>query len=129
MSLNDNPTATVSSTSPRPEPTALQPSHSHETQDTSFTTLRADQAASAGPSRKKRKDHRGGKKKRNRRQSFAVPASEDGSGMPETSENQLDRDNQSAVRSSFYRIQGRNNSNTSLESEALLDHRYANHMD
>jgi hypothetical protein len=29
-----------------------------------------------------------------------------------------------AARASFYRVKGRNHSNTSIESEALLDHRY-----
>lgn len=67
---------------------------------------------------KKKKTHRGGKKRRNRRHSFV--GSQDMSGtdighersaLPKVPEN-----------GSFYRTQS-NLSNTSLESEALLDHR------
>ena len=102
-----------------PEPTAPQEQDGGPT-----STLRVDTAATGqGPSRKKRKDHRGGKKKRIRRQSFAAP-SDDGSGMPEISHNREDLQTQSAARLSFYRLKGRNISNTSIESETLLDHRY-----
>jgi magnesium transporter len=78
--------------------------------------------------RKKRK-HRGKKSKRNRRQSFAA-TSEASAGppvLPEimTEENGGHRSN-SGLRQPFYRLgqSGGNLSNTSLESEALLDHRY-----
>ncbi|KAK2623945.1 hypothetical protein QTJ16_006579 [Diplocarpon rosae] len=95
----------------RPEPTALQtPRHAPSS---STVTLRPEAST---PIPKKKRNHRGGKKKR-RRQSFAA-STEDGSGMPETSHRV---DSQSAARASFYRVQ--NLSNTSLESEALLDHR------
>lgn len=70
---------------------------------------------------KKKRNHRGGKKKRTRRQSFAASI-EDGSGMPETPQSHVG-DVQNAAKASFYRLQGRNLSNTSLESESLLDHR------
>jgi magnesium transporter len=70
---------------------------------------------------KKKRNHRGGKKKRSRRRSFAASL-EDGSGMPETPQSQA-ANAQNAARLSFYRLQGRNLSNTSLESESLLDHR------
>ncbi|KAH8676408.1 hypothetical protein BGZ60DRAFT_402569 [Tricladium varicosporioides] len=63
---------------------------------------------------KKKRNHRGGKKKRTRKQSFVAGEMN----APSQSESQA-----SAVRTSFYRLQGRNISNTSLESEALLDHR------
>ena len=42
--------------------------------------------------------------------------------MPETPQSRTEHAH-SAARSSFYRLQGRNMSNTSLESEFLLDHR------
>lgn len=70
---------------------------------------------------KKKRNHRGGKKKRARRQSFAASIG-DGSGMPETPQSHVG-DVQNAAKASFYRLQGRNLSNTSLESESLLDHR------
>lgn len=98
----------------RPEPTALQTPKN--VLSNSAATLRPDGSA---PIPKKKRNHRGGKKKR-RRQSFAA-STEDGSGLPETSHR---IGSQSAARESFYRVQGRNTSNTSLESEALLDHRY-----
>jgi magnesium transporter len=73
----------------------------------------------------KKRKHRGGKKRRNRRQSFAATADTMGSGdMTEDHRPSLaDATGQhSRHNSSFYRLHG-NNSNTSLESEALLDHR------
>ncbi|KAK4613824.1 Putative metal ion transporter [Fulvia fulva] len=77
----------------------------------------------------KKKRHRGGRnhKRKNRRQSFAVPS--------EATESVVDGDEQrpslldasranASQQDSFYRLQGgRRGSNTSLESEALLDHR------
>lgn len=100
----------------RPGPFALQnPSNAP---NTSTATLRPD--GSAAP--RKKRNHRGGKKKRNRRQSFAA-STEDGSGIPEILQSRRSGQGQSAARSSFYRLQGQNLSNTSLESEALLDHR------
>ncbi|KAI6717442.1 hypothetical protein JHW43_000098 [Diplocarpon mali] len=95
----------------RPAPTALQtPRHAPSS---STATLRPEAST---PIPKKKRNHRGGKKKR-RRQSFAA-STEDGSGMLGTSHRV---DSESAARASFYRVQ--NLSNTSLESEALLDHR------
>jgi magnesium transporter len=43
--------------------------------------------------------------------------------MPETPQTRPGGHSQSAARASFYGLQGRNLSNTSLESESLLDHR------
>ena len=63
----------------------------------------------------KKRNHRGGKKKRPRKQSFAA-LTEDGHGMPETSQSSRIGQSQSA---SFYRLRGQNLSNTSLESEAF----------
>ncbi|KAI9701764.1 MAG: CorA metal ion transporter [Candelina mexicana] len=81
------------------------------------------QSQPAGGS-KKRKNHRSGRKKRNRRQSFA-PSSENGEGVPIQStrpdDNLRDIQESEAAQPSFY---GRGNlSSTSLDSEALLDHR------
>ncbi|KAK5684236.1 CorA metal ion transporter [Elasticomyces elasticus] len=71
---------------------------------------------------KKKKTHRGGKNKRKtgRRESFA--ASEGGPGMDERP-SLLDAPNPSSSQHGFYRLQTGGRSNTSLESEALLDHR------
>lgn len=64
---------------------------------------------------KKRKGHRGGRKKRQRRKSFAAMDDDDGhtsdSGRPQAS--------------GFYQMPASNISGTSVDSEALLDHRYA----
>lgn len=104
-----SPTSAPQSDQPvRPEPTALQ---------------RGDGSVPIGPpgstnkKPKKRNNHRGGKKKRIRRQSFAQ-LSDDGSRQEGRDNRGLD----SGMRSSFY-MQGRNASNTSIDSEALLDHR------
>ena len=71
----------------------------------------------------KKKKHRGGKKRRNRRQSFAANADlgHDGSDERPTLEDIAGHGN-SRGSTSFYGL-SRNLSNTSLESEALLDHR------
>ena len=103
----------------RPTATVLQ--STAEEQSESTTTLRPTVATSQDPPRKKR-NHRGGKKKRRRRQSFAL-STEDGSEMPHTPHSNRPGASQSAARSSFYRMQAQNLSNTSIESEALLDHR------
>lgn len=103
----------------RPDPTAIQ---TPSGPSGSTSTVRAD--GKTETSRRKR-NHRGGaKKKRNRRPSFAASSDQgDGSGMPETSQSSRAANAQSAARNSFYRQQGRNLSNTSIESETLLDHR------
>ena len=74
---------------------------------------------------KKRRNHRAGKKKKNRRQSF-LPSAED-----EDHASQLDRPSapptSAVARDQFYRLAppgGGNLSETSLASEALLDHRF-----
>ncbi len=103
----------------RPGPTALQTPGGDA--NNSNATLRPDATIQQATSKKKR-NHRGGKKKRARKQSFAA-STEDGSGMPETSNSHRMGHSESAVRNSFYRLQGRNLSSTSIESEALLDHR------
>ncbi len=105
----------------RPEPTALQSGLAGNASSTA--TLRPEGAPGLQAIPKKKRNHRGGKKKRARKQSFA-PSTEDGSEMPETSQSQRGGSSESAARASFYRLHGRNLSNTSIESEALLDHRY-----
>jgi magnesium transporter len=109
----------------RPEPTVVQNPQSNS--NNSNATLRPETAAQAIP--KKKRNHRGGRKKRARKQSFAL-STEDGSvsGMPEPSQSYRNGNSQSAARPSFYRLQGRNISNTSIESEALLDHREQSSM-
>ena len=75
---------------------------------------------------KKKKKKRSNKKRKDRRQSFAAPTDEtDNTEMEGERPSLLDsQDIGSANRDSFYRLgAGRNQSNTSLESEALLDHR------
>ena len=78
---------------------------------------------------KKRRNHRGGKKKKNRRQSFATPSDNPGLGDgARSSHDLLEAPAASAQRPSFYRLgqSGAGNlSDTSLDSSALLDHRYA----
>lgn len=75
---------------------------------------------------KKRRNHRGGKKKKNRRQSF-LPGTQEGSVDPPRSSHGMDEpQNSSAARPPMYRLRqsgGRNLSETSLDSNALLDHR------
>ncbi|RDW85151.1 Cora-domain-containing protein [Coleophoma cylindrospora] len=105
------------STPTRPQPAALQTPQGNA----SSSTLRLE-TTDAQPGTAKKKKKRGGKKRRLRRQSFAA-STEDGSGMPETNQSNMDEAPRSAARESFYRVQGHNLSNTSIESEALLDHR------
>ncbi len=73
----------------------------------------------------KKKKHRAGKKRRNRRQSFAAP-----SDQTDDTDTQAQRPGlrivpeSSASQSAFYRLGAHGGrSNTSLDSEALLDHR------
>ena len=82
----------------------------------------AQPAASSEPVQpKKRKGHRGGKKKKSKRQSFNAPseATEEGQEVQQ----RLEVPQRPSQHAPFYRMQGANRSNTSLESEALLDHR------
>lgn len=60
---------------------------------------------------KKRKGHRGGKKKRSRRKSFAILHEDSHDELGESSGN------------GFYKVAQANLSGTSIDSEALLDHR------
>ena len=76
---------------------------------------------------RKRRNHRAGKKKKNRRQSFAVTGDEgdDGAAM-RSSQDLLEQSRSTGTRPPFYSLgqsSGRNLSETSLDSEMLLDHR------
>ncbi|OCK81214.1 cora-domain-containing protein [Lepidopterella palustris CBS 459.81] len=117
--------------SPREESSTANPAQSLNPGVTYAQVVSSNPPAAAGisqdpsePSQPKKRKHRGGKKRRNRRQSFAAPPEplETGDSVSEGRQNFLDVSNETAARSSFYRLQS-NRSNTSLESEALLDHR------
>jgi magnesium transporter len=83
--------------------------------------------SSSHANKKKKRKHRGGRGKKLRRQSFAAPpniretdaAAQEDPDVLETHPEEL------AARSSFYRLHQGNRSNTSISSEALLDHRLA----
>ena len=90
----------------------------------------------AGPeageaSKSKKKKNRTGKKRRNRRQSFAAPSEDTAGEMTDPMErpNLLNSgvgrtmSEQERERESFYRLGSVAKSSESLESEALLDHR------
>jgi len=81
---------------------------------------------SGASSSKKKKTHRGpGKKRKNRRQSFAAPSEGGDSPSPAAERPGLEDVPEVPHEQSFYRLGNRaTNSNGSLESEALLDHRY-----
>ena len=81
-------------------------------------------ASASEPGKRKRKN-RASKKRRNRRQSFAAPPDTDAGGMAQERSSLIDPTTTSSIaRNSLYRLQEGNRSNTSLESDALLDHRY-----
>ncbi|KAL6714593.1 CorA metal ion transporter [Lecanora helva] len=75
---------------------------------------------------KRRKNHRGGKKRKNRRQSFLPGAEGNDVNNAGRDENEQESHDATASRPPFYRLGqsgGRNLSETSLDSNALLDHR------
>lgn len=92
--------------------------------DVSGATKSQQQVAGSSSAVGKKKKHRGGKKRRNRRQSFAATADmghgDDDEGRPSLED--IAGHGNSRGSTSFYGL-SRNLSNTSLESEALLDHR------
>ena len=78
-----------------------------------------------GTGGKKRRNHRAGKRKKARRQSFLATTEEHGlhSGLPERP---AEPPTSATARPSFYKLAnsgGKNLSGTSISSEALLDHR------
>ncbi|KAI9654016.1 MAG: CorA metal ion transporter [Alyxoria varia] len=87
------------------------------------SSSQAEGSSTQGGQNKKKK-HRAGKKRRNRRQSFATPS--DHGDVPSTGAERpslLDVPEGTVAESQFSRIDGRRDSNTSIGSEALLDHR------
>jgi magnesium transporter len=72
--------------------------------------------SSTGHGPRRRKNHRGGKKKKQRRKSFALPADDIG-------QDSVNEEGLGEAPPGFYTRPGRNLSATSIESEALLDHR------
>ena len=94
---------------------------------TSTTDVRASAEGDQNAGTKKRRGHRGGKKKKARRQSFALGNEQDGAPNPDRSAHDSHAASTSGTpRPSFYRLgqSGRNLSSASLDSQALLDHRY-----
>ena len=92
----------------------------------STTDVLAAAQMDSGAAGKRRKNHRGGKKKKNRRQSF-LPGTEEGGGeSAQSNRNSEEPQNSNVARPPFYRLGqsgGRNLSEVSLDSNALLDHR------
>jgi magnesium transporter len=87
----------------------------------SGTALLPDSVAPPGRLRKKR-NHRGSRSKRARRQSFAA-VSDDRPGVPENTQTQGGMNIPPTTPSSFYRLQRNGSSSGSFESQELLDHR------
>lgn len=83
-------------------------------------------APSAQAARRKRRTHSGGKKRKARRKSFVASGEEDASdNAMRTSQTLLDQNTISGPGPPMYRLgqNGANMSETSLDSNALLDHR------
>lgn len=126
MASRDNSGESSSApTAPHGSAAPAQPSISSVLAQPTSSQSQQDPSRPQAGSTKKRK-HRGGKKRR-RRQSFAAPPSEDPTDVPSDTmgperPSLADVSHEDAARSSFYRLRNKG-SNTSLESEALLDHR------
>ena len=90
------------------------------------TVVPAAQGGQAAPA-KKRRNHRGGKHKRTRRKSFAIAEDEHANAeMTRSNRDLRDPSTPGPARVPMYRLGqsgGRTLSSTSLDSEALLDHR------
>lgn len=114
--------------------TAAPPSGSKEPQNPRHTLVFTQSTPNANitapgtqphPRRQTKRNHRAGKKKKARRKSFTVPEDMDGSGDAMRSSQTL-LDQTAGSRPPFYRLgqsHGLNLSETSLGSDALLDHR------
>lgn len=114
-------TATAAPSHPQPQPPSQSQSQSQSQSNNAAASARMPSTDGA-PAKKKR--HRAGKKRRNRRQSFIAPSDTN----VETDQEQqrpslMESHRSSANQASFYRLQSAARSNTSLESQALLDHR------
>lgn len=109
--------------SSREDSTASQAAPPRPTEGLMNTQSTSDALAAGDPSAagKRRRNHRGGKKKKGRRQSF-LPTTGEG----ESSQAPNEAQTPGSARPPFYRLGqsgGRNLSETSLDSNALLDHR------
>jgi magnesium transporter len=110
-----------------PHQTMPSRSNTLETSTNTFAT-----ASDAGDqSKPKKKRHRAGKKRRNRRQSFVAPSEDAAEDVTDPMERPTLLDTgvgrtiseQERERDSFYRLGGARRSSESVDSEALLDHR------
>lgn len=116
---NANGQIKPSVTSTAPQRPTEQLSNTQSTSN-AVPTIQGEQAAT-----RRRKNHRAGRKKKNRRQSFAT-AGEEARQADSTRANRdlLDAPNPTTTRPPFYRLgQSGGISDTSLDSQALLDHR------
>lgn len=108
---------------------ATNTSQPHRPTEALANTQSANDAYAQGdpnPVGKRRRNHRAGKKKKNRRQSF-LPEVEGEMDPTRTNRNVTEPPTATTARPPFYRLGqsgGRNLSGSSLASEALLDHRY-----
>lgn len=109
-----------SSTSTEPQRPIEQLSNTQSTSNV-VPTIQGEQAAAT----RRRKNHRAGRKKKNRRPSFANGGDEAGrADSARGNRDLLDASNTATGRPPFYRLgQSGGISNTSLDSQALLDHR------
>ncbi|MCJ1273188.1 CorA metal ion transporter [Puttea exsequens] len=92
----------------------------YNTQSTTDARAAGDLTAAG----KKRRSHRAGKKKKSRRQSFLPTPGQENGGS--SGQNRTETGESATTRPPFYRLgqsSGRNLSETSLDSNALLDHR------
>jgi magnesium transporter len=118
--------ATVPSSSDRShDPNTIPSQQQHQSAGGESSNAASQAGNSEGDQQQKKKKKRSGKKKRTRRSSFALPDDMDGgdrAAVRPSLDNLPERVSQEA-RDSFYRVGRAAGSNTSLESEALLDHR------
>lgn len=117
---NANGQINSSLTSTEPQRPTEQLSNTQSTSN-AIPTIQGEQAAAT----RRRKNHRAGRKKKNRRQSFAT-AGEEARQADSARANRdlLDASNATTARPPFYRLgQSGGISDTSLDSQALLDHR------
>lgn len=95
--------------------------------ETRLETPAPDQDAGKSSKGSKRKKHRQ-RKRRNRQQSFLTPAHEEAHARPDSTgesatRESMEGDRPSSKENSLFFNLGRNLSNTSIDSDALLDHR------
>lgn len=117
---NANRQSNPSATSTEPQRPTEQLSNTQSTSN-AVPTIQGEQAAAT----RRRRNHRAGRKKKNRRQSFATAGEEARQADPaRVNRDLLDVSNVTTARPPFYRLgQSGGISDTSLDSQALLDHR------